>query len=918
MSIFQKMNLELNEGGAGGHMAHPYELSNEEMIEFFDSFFAGQLETTEKVDGVNLFVGYNRSGKLVIARTAKEEYTTPREKFRSSHGGISSFEGGYQAIKSRLDQLTQEEKIKYKLIDDSGMPLNFINLEIIKGPKPNLIKYSTTKNYIVFHTLAGTRETDWTPQELEGVNVKSLLINLANKLSTTQTEVEIPSYSGEDDSLERRFIREPIVWTFQGPININSASMNVSKETKNIWQNIRSTISRLSEDDFEKKKSLCLDLGAHILGDTKSQLSDQEPDPGMPGVEGLAVVFKGSLVKITGNFATINQSIEHTSKDWLADVTEYIMKDVLGLKVKTMLKPKVEEVGNVSSFLKSRNPKLDLQKNLSINEKNRIKELIFEAITGLSQQRKTASHQWVKDSSASQIVDLKRLWTDIESSNTVKDAAIALFNNIFWQKDSRLSENFLTKKQLITEDEDTKNRMISTILRYSDSLIDIDMKPEGPDVVSGTVTREKKGDIRFPMLFSSDIVKQNLIDIFKSNGFDDVSVRVVEKKDRLHGAKSGKFTTFVVSSGEDDVYIVNTKINVNSKVGIKKLSPDALGMGGKIYEAYDLYLDAFNKINDSKLPVLERDFILNSLNSVYLTDISFSSIEEMLQQKKATINKINEELEIPFDIENIYNDFGEVLNALFVSTTLEAEVEFPDASNQKLYDFKANGERFSSKNKSGANNTIDNIYHEILKNDLDKHIDSSEKYIFKFLETVATTSPKSIATLKAAKMYNTTGWKELRKMMLEEINLDNSIDARAKMNKFIDLLYEKYGDDIIDMNINMELNSFYKQCVPNKFPDLKTLLSMIKTGDKNRYGYLTYPVFSNFVREFNSDPENTKSLTSLFNKISYKQIYITPDDKKKKLTFEIVKSEDVTIQLSTSGPYAANPNNTGIKFEIIK
>lgn len=195
-TFFKKMLIEtklLQEGGLGGHMKHPHDMnSKEDFIQFFDDFLAGKLSATEKVDGLNLFVGYNKQGKVVAARNQNEEpFENIEDRFRKSHGGRTSFLAGFKAIKSFLEKLSVEKRKEYELIDEQENPKNFINLEIIYGPQPNIIPYSKSDNFIVFHNLSGTKENGYTTN-VDG-NVTSILKKMANKAKTTssiQTEIE--------------------------------------------------------------------------------------------------------------------------------------------------------------------------------------------------------------------------------------------------------------------------------------------------------------------------------------------------------------------------------------------------------------------------------------------------------------------------------------------------------------------------------------------------------------------------------------------------------------------------------------------------------------------------------------------------------------------------------------------------------
>ena len=145
---FKNFHRLLNEGGLAGHMMHVIEaLSTKDIFVFFDKLLKGELSLLEKVDGVNLFVGFNKAGKLTYARNFTDEPSTNIEaKFPLSHPGGDCFRAGFKALQQGFEKLSKQDRIKAGLIDINGNPKAFINLEIIYGEIPNLIQYSNINN----------------------------------------------------------------------------------------------------------------------------------------------------------------------------------------------------------------------------------------------------------------------------------------------------------------------------------------------------------------------------------------------------------------------------------------------------------------------------------------------------------------------------------------------------------------------------------------------------------------------------------------------------------------------------------------------------------------------------------------------------------------------------------------------------
>ena len=95
----------LTEGGLGSHISHPYDiLSPMDFLKFYEDFFSGKLNISEKLDGLNLFVGLNDEGKLTFARNENESPSTNIEsKFSLSSPAGDAFRSGFQAIKQGIE-----------------------------------------------------------------------------------------------------------------------------------------------------------------------------------------------------------------------------------------------------------------------------------------------------------------------------------------------------------------------------------------------------------------------------------------------------------------------------------------------------------------------------------------------------------------------------------------------------------------------------------------------------------------------------------------------------------------------------------------------------------------------------------------------------------------------------------------------
>jgi hypothetical protein len=148
----------LIEGGAGGHMAHPYEdhgLTFNDMKELISRALEGHLDiedaVTEKTDGQNIQVTW-KNGQVGFARnkgTIKNPLSADEltMKFADYKGPIAdAFKEAAQDITAAFSKIDQE---KLNQIFKNGMV--FANMEIIYPATKNVINYD--KAHLQFHNL---------------------------------------------------------------------------------------------------------------------------------------------------------------------------------------------------------------------------------------------------------------------------------------------------------------------------------------------------------------------------------------------------------------------------------------------------------------------------------------------------------------------------------------------------------------------------------------------------------------------------------------------------------------------------------------------------------------------------------------------------------------------------------------------
>ena len=143
----------LSEGGAAGHMAHPYEdmdMTFEDIEDMIEAALTGKVEyAQEKLDGQNLMVTY-KDGKVLSARNkgqlknAAENAMTKNDMEKSMQhlpdNVRNAFLDAMQDITDAISKLTPTEKEEF-----FGNGTKFINMELLHPSSENVAAYGVTQ-----------------------------------------------------------------------------------------------------------------------------------------------------------------------------------------------------------------------------------------------------------------------------------------------------------------------------------------------------------------------------------------------------------------------------------------------------------------------------------------------------------------------------------------------------------------------------------------------------------------------------------------------------------------------------------------------------------------------------------------------------------------------------------------------------
>lgn len=154
--------IKIFEGGAAGHMAHPYdyaEFTGNDLIEFIDDLFSGKIEhMKEKLDGFNIEATKNNNNEVVFIRNNGDR--------NSEKGGMdiedikAKWEGKQQQQKTFLTAATTIikifDKVDKKFFNPDETHRKIINCECIVEGNTNIVPYASDR--VAFH---GYKVYEW-------------------------------------------------------------------------------------------------------------------------------------------------------------------------------------------------------------------------------------------------------------------------------------------------------------------------------------------------------------------------------------------------------------------------------------------------------------------------------------------------------------------------------------------------------------------------------------------------------------------------------------------------------------------------------------------------------------------------------------------------------------------------------------
>lgn len=161
------------EGGAGGHMSHPFdydELTGDDLIELVEDLFGGKItDMKEKLDGTNIHATMNNNGQVVFIRN--------KSNLNSELGGMSiqdmadkwadkpSVQNTFLTAGKIITEIFNKLGKKYFNPDDDTRKV--INCECIIAGKTNVMPYASDR--VAFHGYKIYKKNGNTWEETENI-----------------------------------------------------------------------------------------------------------------------------------------------------------------------------------------------------------------------------------------------------------------------------------------------------------------------------------------------------------------------------------------------------------------------------------------------------------------------------------------------------------------------------------------------------------------------------------------------------------------------------------------------------------------------------------------------------------------------------------------------------------------------------
>jgi len=196
----------INEGGAAGHLVHPYEdldLTFQDVETMITLVLSGEIKSVqEKLDGQNLMVSY-RNGRIVAARNKGQlknfgENSLSVKQVEDMFAGRGPIQAAFaeamKDLESAINRLTTSQR---SMFFQNGK--RFLNLEVLYPATANVVPYGTTQlrlhnirtydqeGNVTDEDQQAAKQLDGALRQVQADNQKTYQIKVTNPLSITKS-----------------------------------------------------------------------------------------------------------------------------------------------------------------------------------------------------------------------------------------------------------------------------------------------------------------------------------------------------------------------------------------------------------------------------------------------------------------------------------------------------------------------------------------------------------------------------------------------------------------------------------------------------------------------------------------------------------------------------------------------------------
>jgi hypothetical protein len=433
-------------------------------------------------------------------------------------------------------------------------------------------------------------------------------------------------------------------------------------------------------------------------------------------------------------------------------------------------------------------------------------------------------------------------------------------------------------------------------------------------------------DLRFDLGGDSKAALKAITNALNKVGASKFDIVTAGPGEYANGANSGKFTTFIVTFGED---VKDLKVSIGDVIKFVDNNPPRGSIKSKELTPTSLNLPQdidmnFSALSSSVKGAINGKFSSNLFMQSFLTELydlismhkptnffndplALSAFSETINYDENTREAINA-LGVT-DLNTIGKDFGEVLGAVLLLNMVKTQhgITFPSGNNP-LVDFYIDGYGISSKYKSGAAPTLSNIIKNLKSENFTEKSEVQLYDLFKIIES------NSVADgyIKGAEFMNTPTVSVLKGLVgntsLDEKSLESFIQ-----NKMNELGKEEFFTTFVQPLVKSSGRGV------DKFD--KVQWDKLDKG-KKYIGLFSYSLSLELIDVLNgklgAGDVYINTLRTIVGKLDVKQLYMDLDLKRDQIYFYLKGFSDANAKLSFEAPNVSttNPSNGKLGFKM--